>query len=266
MNKRGFSVSWILQSSHVQGTISWTKGMQWRKKWGKSWIQLSAIHFRCIRHLCSSRRGSQGEVGCHLPRADLVTYSPAKPRQSMKAGHGDAFILALRCVFPAQRAPRLSILIFSILLWAYILFLILFPLFSFHFFSFFAVSPERFDLYFGCYTLLPLTFKTLHLEVFSSLPSIFLPFISWLLSPVSLAMLGQAHHLQFTLALKRAKCISFSKARKRLSGTPQPEKLSVQACDFRLHLVILKEQQKSDLIHLILQLLTPLSPSFTVYM
>ena len=82
MNKRGFSVSWILQSSHVQGTISWRKGMQRRKKWGKSWIQLSAIYFRCIRHLCSSRRGSQGEVGCHRPRADLVTHSPARPRQS----------------------------------------------------------------------------------------------------------------------------------------------------------------------------------------
>jgi len=125
-------------------------------------------------------------------------------------------------VFPAQRAPPLSIQIFSILLLAFFFFLILVSLFSFHFLSFFAVSPERFDLYFGCYPLLPLTFKTLHLEVFFSLPSIFLPFISWLLGPISLAMLGQAHHLQFTLALKRAKCISFSKARKRLSGTPQP--------------------------------------------
>ena len=165
MNKRGFSVSWIFQSSHVQGTISWRKGMQRRKKWGKSWIQLSAIHFRCIRHLCS-RRGSQGEVRCHLPRAGLVTHSPARPSQSMKAGHGDAFLLALRCVFPAQRAPPLSIQIFSILLLAFFFFLILVCLFSFHFFSFFAVSPERFDLHFGCYPLLPLTFKTLHSEGF----------------------------------------------------------------------------------------------------
>lgn len=135
--------------------------------------------------------GSQGEkVCCHLPMADLVTHSPARPRQSMKEGHGGSFLLALRCVFPAQRAPPLSIQIFSIFLLAFFFFLILVSLFSFHFFSFFAVSPERFDLYFGCYPLLPLTFKTLHSEFFSSLPSIFLPFISWLLSPVSLAMLG----------------------------------------------------------------------------
>ena len=112
------------------------------------------------------KAGSQGEVRCHLPRAGLVTHSPARPSQSMKAGHGDAFLLALRCVFPAQRAPPLSIQIFSILLLAFFFFLILVCLFSFHFFSFFAVSPERFDLHFGCYPLLPLTFKTLHSEVF----------------------------------------------------------------------------------------------------
>ena len=70
------------------------------------------------------------------------------------------------CV-PSPETPRLSIQIFSTLLLAFFFFLILVPLFSFHFFSFFAVSPERFDLYFGCYPLLPLTFKTLHLEVFS---------------------------------------------------------------------------------------------------
>lgn len=115
--------------------------------------------------------GSQREeVCCHLPKAYLVTHSPARPRESMKEGHRGCFLLALRCVFPSQRAPPLSIQIFSIFLLAFFSFLILVSLFSFHFFSFLAVSPERFDLYFGCYPLLPLTFKTLHSEVF------FLPF------------------------------------------------------------------------------------------
>lgn len=104
------------------------------------------------------------------------------------------------------------------------LFFFPYPCFPFFYlFSSFAVSPEMFDLYFGCYPLLPLISKCCpRFQVFFSFPKSFLPFISLLLSPVSSAMLDQAHHPHFTLALKRAKCISFLEGQERLPGTPKP--------------------------------------------
>lgn len=139
--------------------------MQQRKKWGKSWIQLSSHTLQVYKTLVLLKVGSQGEkVCCHLPRADLVTHSPARPRQSMKATEALFSWPWDVCSQPREHHP--SAMIFSIFLLAFFFFPIFVSLFFFHFFSFFAVSPERFDLYFGCYPLLPLTFKTLHSEFF----------------------------------------------------------------------------------------------------
>lgn len=66
------------------------EGMQQRKKWGKNWIQLSSIHFRCIRHLCSSRWALRRKYAAISP-GHLVTHSPARPRESMKEGHRGCF-------------------------------------------------------------------------------------------------------------------------------------------------------------------------------